>query len=194
MTPLQIMKKLLFLICATIPTAAMSTAMFCAIDGYNNEYGCSWYNLAGCRQFMAMVPGGACVMREVKAPGTEASSNEPQAPQSNSRQPSLEENRRRSNQKLLPLAPADSYLSPETEGVILSVLFGALEFDPENAVRNWENKSRGTSGTVTVFAIRKSQFDDPCRSFSIRMKWKSSEEKLLKGSACRHDGKWSWIE
>ena len=188
------MKRLIVSLLAAYSTLAVADTMFCAIDGYNNEYGCSWYNLASCRQFIAMVPGGACVMRESKPTTQDSRSTEPPAARRIQPQQSLEESRRKSNQKLLPLAPPDSYLTPETEAIILSALVGALELDPENSTRNWQNAARGSSGTVTVLAIRKNQFDDPCRSFVVTMKWRSLEQRLLNGTACRHDGKWNWIE
>lgn len=98
----------------------------------------------------------------------------------------VEQARNESNPKLLPLA-SNIGISRDTEAVIMNTLNHSLEFDSPNTTQNWINKSRGSSGTVTVYGVETSQYGAICRTFQITL-----EKESIQGSACRDNGRWVW--
>ena len=187
-------------------------APFCAVTGTGTN--CAYYDVQSCRQ--AAGSRGACVVNpnEVQPDSTPRRGsiqygdrgraietfNASQRALEESRQREQEEfaaryqreqaARQRTDPRLLPLSP-DGGISPETQSVIMSTLFAALDMNAPGTLREWSNPRTGASGAVQPQDIVKNLFGESCRAFTISLSARG-QIRSTSGNACRKDGQWVW--
>lgn len=167
------------------PTYAL--AQYCVADQNANIVGACWddYNL--CSRSPKMF-SQSCMLLQGQQQQIDYSGGWNKVIQDQKdRDQAAEQRRNASNPRLLPLAGGSSFVSPDTEAVIINTLNHALEFDAPNTTQNWRNQNRGSSGTVTVYGVDKSEYGAICRTFQITLGRES-----VQGSACRDGGRWMW--